>query len=62
MDCQIRLDLRLVIGTPANKLPALEFVQKAMDLGASIAWVGVKLKEMTCRSARKDKDWLFAGT
>jgi NAD-dependent SIR2 family protein deacetylase len=61
MDCQIRLDLMLVIGTPANKLPAAEFVQKAMDLGASIAWVGVKRKEMTCWSARKDKDWLFPG-
>jgi NAD-dependent deacetylase sirtuin 5 len=61
MDCQIRLDLMLIIGTPANKLPALEFVQKAMDLGASIAWVGVKREEMTCWSVRKDKDLLFPG-
>lgn len=61
MDCQIRLDLMLVIGTPANNFPAAEFVQKAMDLGASIAWVGVKRKEMTCWSVRKDRDWLFSG-
>jgi NAD+-dependent protein deacetylase sirtuin 5 len=61
MDCQIKLDLMLVIGTPANKLPAAEFIQKAMDLGASIAWVGVKRREMTCWSVRKDTDWLFPG-
>jgi len=53
--------MMIVIGTPANKLPAAEFVQKATDLGASIAWVGVKRNEMTFCPVRENKDWLFPG-
>jgi NAD-dependent SIR2 family protein deacetylase len=61
MDCQNRLDMIIIIGTPANKLPAAELVQKAIDRGASIAWVGVKQSEMTFCPVRENKDWMFPG-